>query len=204
MSVEWPSTLRLAKREGYTVVGTYIDEGKSAKNIDRPELQAMIDFCDKNANMVSAIIVWRLDRLSRNTTDYHGTLLPLLSKKGITLLSATEPNSKTAEGELMRNIGVSFAEYERKGLKIVYERNQGISKQVKSEMRDKIEVLENRIEKSFIEKIEGNISNKQWNELNRKWIKEKDLLEIQLSNMSRLDKEFNQKVNDVLSFTEND
>lgn len=45
--------------------------------------------------------------------DYHAILKPLFQSKDIDLLSATESNVETIEGELMRNICMSLAEYER-------------------------------------------------------------------------------------------
>jgi len=80
----------------------------------RPQAQELLSFCGKKKNNIDAVIVWRLDRLSRNNTDYHGEIKPLLEQKGIKLLSATEANNDTIEGELMRNISMDFAEYERK------------------------------------------------------------------------------------------
>ena len=102
-----------AQKNGYNVDKIFVDEGKSAKNLDRPEIQELMNYCAKKKNNIEAVIIWRLDRISRNNTDYHGVLRPLLAKKGIKLLSATEANVETIEGELMRNIGMSFAEYER-------------------------------------------------------------------------------------------
>ena len=106
--------IRFAEREGYHVIKIFIDEGKSAKDLNRPEAREMLSYCGKAKNRVDAIIVWRLDRLTRNTMDYHGEIRPFLEKHDIELLSATEPNNNSIEGELMRNIGIDFAEYERK------------------------------------------------------------------------------------------
>ena len=103
-----------AERNGYHVAKVFVDEGKSAKDLNRPEAREMLSFCGKSKNCVDAIIVWRLDRLTRNTMDYHGEIRPFLIKHGITLLSATESNENTIEAELMRHIGIDFAEYERK------------------------------------------------------------------------------------------
>lgn len=103
-----------AKKQGYYVAKVFVDEGKSAKNLERPEIQELMDYCSKKKNNINAVVIWRLDRISRNTTDYHGVLRPLFERKGIKLLSATEANVDTIEGDLMRNIGMSFAEYERK------------------------------------------------------------------------------------------
>ena len=105
--------VEFAERNGYIVDKIFVDEGKSAKNLDRPEIQELMSYCSKKRNNIKALVIWRLDRISRNNTDYHGVLRPLFAKKGIKLLSATEANVDTMEGELMRNIGMSFAEYER-------------------------------------------------------------------------------------------
>ena len=105
--------IEFAENSGYFVDKVFVDEGKSAKNLERPEIQELIAYCSKKKNDIKAVVIWRLDRISRNNTDYHGILRPLLAKKGIKLLSATESNVETIEGELMRNIAMNFAEYER-------------------------------------------------------------------------------------------
>ena len=101
-----------AEQNGYCVIHTYIDEGKSAKNLNREEVQKLIKYCDNPKNGIKAIIVWRLDRLSRFNVDYHGTIRPLLTKNQILLLSATESNVNTIEGDYMRNLMMCNAEYE--------------------------------------------------------------------------------------------
>ncbi|HIS35009.1 TPA: recombinase family protein [Candidatus Scatousia excrementigallinarum] len=106
--------VEFAQKSGFVVDKIFVDEGKSAKNLDRPEIQELMTYCGKKKNNIKALVIWRLDRISRNTTDYHGVLRPLFERKGIKLLSATEANVDTIEGDLMRNIGMSFAEYERK------------------------------------------------------------------------------------------
>ena len=102
-----------ADKNGYLVDRVFVDEGKSAKNLERPEIQELMAYCSKKKNDIKAVVIWRLDRISRNNTDYHGILRPLLAKRGIKLLSATESNVETIEGELMRNIAMDFAQYER-------------------------------------------------------------------------------------------
>lgn len=101
-----------AENEGYIVVSTFIEEGKSAKDLNRKQVQKLIKFCDNPKNNVNAIIVWRIDRLSRFNVDYHGTIRPILLKRGIALLSATEMNVNTIEGDYMRNMMMCNAEYE--------------------------------------------------------------------------------------------
>ena len=104
--------LEFAQKQGYVVKKIYIEEGLSAKDLNRPEAQKLLKYCDCAKNNVRAIIVWRLDRLSRFNVDYHGTIRPILINRNIKLLSATELNSDTIEGEYVRNVMMCNAEYE--------------------------------------------------------------------------------------------
>lgn len=96
------------------VARVFIDEGRSAKDLKRPEVQKMFTYCSNSKNKIDSIIVWKLDRLSRNNEDYHAIIKPFCLKNGTALLSATEPNEDSLASELLRNIGINFAEYERK------------------------------------------------------------------------------------------
>lgn len=101
-----------AERQGYIIKRIFVEEGLSAGSLKRPEAQKLLKYCNESKNGINAIIVWRLDRLSRFCVDYHGTIRPILINKNIKLLSATEFNSDTIEGEYMRNIMMCNAEYE--------------------------------------------------------------------------------------------
>ena len=50
-----------AEREGYKVVGEYIDRALSAKTDDRPDFQRMVN--DASKKQFQAVIVWKLDHL---------------------------------------------------------------------------------------------------------------------------------------------
>ena len=56
-------------KDKYKIIGTYVDEAKSATNDARPEFQRMISDT-KNTN-VQAVIVHKLDRFSRNRYDAY-------------------------------------------------------------------------------------------------------------------------------------
>ena len=43
--------LEFAERNGYYVIRTFVDEGKSAKNLDRPEIQDLMTFALKRKTM---------------------------------------------------------------------------------------------------------------------------------------------------------
>jgi len=60
-----------AERKGLTIIRVFREEGKSAKNIiGRPTLKEMMEFCRKNKKNIDALIVYRLDRISRQLQDY--------------------------------------------------------------------------------------------------------------------------------------
>lgn len=67
-----------AKNNGYRIKKIYVEPGRSAKNLNRPQALEMLKYCNCTKNGVKAIIVWRLDRLSRFCVDYHGTIRPIL------------------------------------------------------------------------------------------------------------------------------
>ena len=53
-----------AERNGYTIIGTYIDRALTGRNDKRPEFQKMIR--DSKRQQFNLVIVWKLDRFSRN------------------------------------------------------------------------------------------------------------------------------------------
>ena len=101
---------KFAADNGYTVAEVFDDAGKSGRNLERPAYSEMTNYCENND--VDAVIVSRLDRLTRNMGNYFGEIVPFLKTHNIKLLSATESNEDTIEAKLMRNIGIAIAEYE--------------------------------------------------------------------------------------------
>ena len=41
-----------AQKNGYNVDKIFVDEGKSAKNLDRPEIQELMNYCAKKKNNI--------------------------------------------------------------------------------------------------------------------------------------------------------
>lgn len=79
-----------AERQGFQVLKVYREEGISAKTLDRPQLEELMQFIQKNHKSVQAIFFYHSSRLSRNTLDFL-TLRAFFSKYGISLNSLTEP-----------------------------------------------------------------------------------------------------------------
>lgn len=69
------------------------------------------DFCVFISNRkFDTIIVWKLDRFSRNRYD-SATYKHKLRKNGVSVISATEVISKNAEGVLLESVLEGYAEY---------------------------------------------------------------------------------------------
>ena len=61
-----------------TDISVYEDEGFSAKNLERPQFQQMMKDLEKQH--FDYIVVYRLDRISRNVSDFSGLVENLNSK----------------------------------------------------------------------------------------------------------------------------
>ncbi len=97
-----------ADKNGIEIVGTYIDRAYSAKTDNRPEFQRMIkDSAKKNFDVV---IVWKLDRFSRNRYDSAKYKL-MLKKNGVRVVSATEVIAEGSIGIIVESLLEGMAEY---------------------------------------------------------------------------------------------
>ena len=97
-----------AEKNGITIVGHYIDRALSARTDDRPEFQRMI--ADSSKKMFDVIIVWKLDRFSRNRYD-SARHKATLRKYGVKVVSATEAIADGPSGILMESVLEGMAEY---------------------------------------------------------------------------------------------
>lgn len=99
-----------AERRGMKVAEIFKEEGKSAKNITgRPVLIEMLEFCRKNKKNISALIVYRLDRLSRQTGDFLNIKKRLVEYQMI-LVSASEPTGNSPTERFIETMLASFAQ----------------------------------------------------------------------------------------------
>ena len=87
------------------------DDGYSAKNTDRPRFQEMMNRV--RIGEFSHIIVWKVDRISRNLLDF-AAMYEELKDHRVTFISMNEQfDTSTAIGEAMLKIILIFAELER-------------------------------------------------------------------------------------------
>lgn len=90
-----------AKKNDITLLEPYIDRALSAKTDNRPNFLKMIK--DSAAKKFDVVIVWKLDRFSRNRFD-SAHYKNILRKNGIRVISATESISEGAEGILLESM----------------------------------------------------------------------------------------------------
>lgn len=89
----------------------YEDAGFSGKNTDRPALQRLLSDIGPG---VTAVVVWKLDRLSRSLRDTLSMIEDIFAPAGVTLVSVTESiDTSTPSGRMMLNLLASFAQLER-------------------------------------------------------------------------------------------
>ena len=89
----------------------YEDEGFSGGNLNRPAFKRMMDAAKKHA--FKAIIVYRLDRISRNISDFAG-LIEELSRLNIAFVSIREQfDTSSPMGRAMMYIASVFSQLER-------------------------------------------------------------------------------------------
>lgn len=104
---------KFAANMGYTLDKAFIERGESAKTQNRTELLKMLEYLLKSRGKIQAVIVWKLDRLTRSTADYH-SLVATFSKLGIKLLSVTESNEETPTGDFLREMFAALAQLDNR------------------------------------------------------------------------------------------
>ena len=89
--------------------GVFIERGESAKTAHRTELGKMIAYCAQKKRGISALIVYKIDRLSRNTDDYSQLRLTF-KRYGVSIRSTTEQIEDTPVGRFMENTMANIAQ----------------------------------------------------------------------------------------------
>ena len=101
-----------AALEAAGVTKTFSDVMSGARD-DRPGLAALMDYVRAG----DTVVVWKLDRLGRNTIHILETV-KALTDRGVTLVSTTDGiDSSTPAGRMMIGVLGSLAEYERELIK---------------------------------------------------------------------------------------
>lgn len=100
--------------QGWDIYDIFVDDGFSAKNLERPAIQRMIR--DLKTKQFDVVLVYKLDRLVRSVMDLH-ELLILLDKYDVKFKSATEMfDTTSAMGRFFITLVGAMAQWERENL----------------------------------------------------------------------------------------
>ena len=136
------------------------DEGISAKNMDRPGLKKLIDL--SSSSEAEAVIVYKLDRLSRKTRDLLYLIEDVFKKGNTRFFSLTEQiDTNTATGKFFLTMMGATAQMEREltsertKATLQYKKEQGHSLGRIPYGYDRIngKLTKNKHEQSVIQKI---------------------------------------------------
>lgn len=125
-----------AAARGYTLIDSniFIDPGFSATTTKRPALIKMLAACQNKKNRISAVITYKIDRLSRDTADYLG-MRKVLGSAGVKVISCTEPIDDSPASEFIETILAAAGRYDNQ---IKIERiKAGIIQRLKSGLHNK-------------------------------------------------------------------
>jgi DNA invertase Pin-like site-specific DNA recombinase len=100
------------RHEGWTLApGDYDDGGFSGGTMERPGLKRLLE--EVRAGRVEVIVVYKVDRLTRNLGDF-ARIVDVLDAADASFVSVTQSfNTTTSMGRLTLNVLLSFAQFER-------------------------------------------------------------------------------------------
>jgi DNA invertase Pin-like site-specific DNA recombinase len=97
---------------GLVLAEVLVEAGESGKTLDRPQLQQLLDRV--RAGQVGAVVVTKLDRLTRRTRDLLELVEDVFKPAGVELVSLSEQlDTRTPAGVLMLTVLGALAQMER-------------------------------------------------------------------------------------------
>ena len=95
----------------WEIVDRYREEGRSGKDLDRPEFKRMMN--DIREGKVNTVIVYKIDRITRSLRDFYD-LWETFEEYEVQFVSLHEKfDTTTAVGRAMLKLILVFAELER-------------------------------------------------------------------------------------------
>lgn len=110
--------MKLAENQNWEVMRVFEDDGKTARNLDRKDMQEFLDFCDEHSTVLDGALIQDTSRLCRNTQD-HLTVKAFLKKRNIKMIPLDGIVDDSPEGDFIDLIiaGVNELESKRTGKK---------------------------------------------------------------------------------------
>jgi len=98
----------------HSAIDLIVDGGESAKTLQRPGIERL--FALVEARKVDAVVVAKLDRLTRSVKDLC-TLLERFERRGVALISVAESlDTSSAAGRLVLNVMTAVSQWEREAI----------------------------------------------------------------------------------------
>ncbi|MFC1771063.1 recombinase family protein [Candidatus Margulisiibacteriota bacterium] len=102
---------KFCEYRGFQIYKVYIEKGRSGGNTNRPEYQSLLG--DVSKGRISAVVVKKLDRLSRSLLDFE-EFMKLLQEKDVEFISLRENfDTTSAMGKATLRVALVFAQLER-------------------------------------------------------------------------------------------
>jgi len=95
----------------YKLDRIFREEGETAKTADRTVLQEMLGYARTNRHRIDVLVIPKIDRLARNTSDYINLKLQF-QKLGIRIESVGENLQESPTGRLMESVLASVAQFD--------------------------------------------------------------------------------------------
>jgi site-specific DNA recombinase len=110
MELQESSCREHCKKKGYDVVAVYSDPGISGRTFKRPGVAKAMDMIERKD--ADVIVLWRWNRLSRNTSHWFLAAEKVESVGGRIESAEEDIDTSTSVGQLSRGMFVQFAAFE--------------------------------------------------------------------------------------------
>ncbi|MBD5543788.1 MAG: recombinase family protein [Lachnospiraceae bacterium] len=117
LDVQRQKIIEYCEKNNVEIDKWYIDGGYSGSNIDRPDMQALLD--DSEKGLIGTVYIYKLDRMSRDVIDTLNLLHRVLPKYGVKVVSMTEDLSiENPMDKVMLTMNAAMNQYEREVIRM--------------------------------------------------------------------------------------
>ena len=128
LDVQKQKILDYCDKKGVVIDNWYIDGGYTGSNINRPEIQNLLE--DSQKGLIDTVYIYKLDRMSRDVIDTLTILYRILPEYGVKIVSMTEElKFDNPMDKVMVGVNAIMGQYERE---VIYMRTRaGMIERVK-------------------------------------------------------------------------
>lgn len=109
--------LDYCKKNGVVIDKWYVDGGYSGSKLERPEIQQLLD--DAENGLIQTVYIYKLDRLSRDTSDTLELMYRILPRLGVKVVSMTEEiRTDNPMDKVMLTMNAAMNQYEREVIRM--------------------------------------------------------------------------------------